>query len=397
MAWRDEWQKAKFRDVEFHIRSAGAALGRRNVVNQYPGRDDPYVEDMGRKAREFTLEAFVIGDDYMAWRDKLEAACEQAGPGELVHPSRGRMQVAVQDCRATESIDQGGLASYSLTFIEAGANRNPSVRVDTPSVVDAAGDTAIAAISEDFGSVFDVEGLPGFVELDAIDVINSALDDVLKAAQGMLPDMNILPDFTRIAAGVLGKITSLMRLPTGLASGIIGQISGLRGLGTSPLSAFKALARLFDFGKSKPAVARTTPARIQQANNREAVHALVRRTALVEAAKAAARIEYASREDAIAARDNLATRIEAEAETAPDNVYFALTDLRVAVVKDIGARSANLASLTSYTPRSTLPAIVLAYQLYEDPERAEEIIARNRVRHPGFVPGGQALEVLADG
>jgi len=44
-----------------------------------------------------------------------------------------------------------------------------------------------------------------------------------------------------------------------------------------------------------------------------------------------------------------------------------------------------------------MPAIVLAYRLYGDAERADEIVARNRVRHPGFVPGGQPLEVLSNG
>jgi prophage DNA circulation protein len=39
---------------------------------------------------------------------------------------------------------------------------------------------------------------------------------------------------------------------------------------------------------------------------------------------------------------------------------------------------------------------VVAHQLYGDATKADEIIARNRnVRHPGFVRGGQALEVLS--
>ena len=48
------------------------------------------------------------------------------------------------------------------------------------------------------------------------------------------------------------------------------------------------------------------------------------------------------------------------------------------------------------TPEATQPALVLAYGLYEDAGREAEIVTRNKVRHPGFVPGGQALEVLAD-
>jgi prophage DNA circulation protein len=47
-------------------------------------------------------------------------------------------------------------------------------------------------------------------------------------------------------------------------------------------------------------------------------------------------------------------------------------------------------------PQATQPALVLAYSLYEDASRDADIIARNNVRHPGFVPGGRTLEVLAD-
>ncbi|BCB26480.1 tail protein [Sulfurimicrobium lacus] len=401
MAWRDQWQEASFRGVKFRFRSAAGALGRRNVVHEYPGRDEAYVEDMGRKAREFTFEAFVIGADYMRWRDQLEEACEKEGSGELVHPTRGRMQVAVQDCRPTENIDAGGMASYALTFIQDGGNLNPSVRVDTSAAVDIAGDNATDAASKDFSKSFKVDGMPDFVNNDALATINDAMDGIRAAANGMMPDMSILPAFNAAAGGILGKLTALMRLPTDLASGIAGQIAGLRALGTSPLSAFNALATLFQFGKHAqtsgyvPAVP-VTPARIQQASNRAAVQTLVRRIALIEAAKASSSVKYASREEAIALRDNLVAKLEAEAEdgAAPDPVYFALTDLRVAVVNDIQTRAADLESLMQYTPRATVPAIVLAYQIYEDPERDEDIVARNRVKHPGFVPGGRALELL---
>lgn len=401
MAWRDQWQEASFRGVKFRFRSAAAALGRRNVVHEYPGRDEAYVEDMGRKAREFTFEAFVIGADYMRWRDQLEEACEKEGSGELVHPTRGRMQVAVQDCRPTENVDAGGMASYALTFIQDGGNLNPSVRVDTSAAVDIAGDNATDAAAKDFSKTFGVDGMPDFVSSDAVATINNAMDGIRAAANGMLPDMSILPAFNAAAGGILGKLTGLLRLPTDLASGITGQIAGLRGLGMSPMSAFNALATLFDFGKHSqtsgyvPAVP-ATPARIQQADNRAAVQTLVRRAALIEAAKSAATATYASREEAIAIRDNLVAKLEAEAEaeSTPDPVYFALTDLRVAVVNDIQTRASDLAHLVQYTPRATVPAIVLAYQLYEDPARADEIAGRNKIRHPGFIPGGRALELL---
>ncbi len=396
MSWRDQWQKASFRGVEFRFRSASAVLGRRNVVHSYPGRDDPYVEDMGRKAREFTIEAFVHGDGYIAWRDRLEAACEQPGPGELVHPTRGRMQVAVQDCRPTENIDAGGLASYSLTFIEAGANRFPAVRVDTSSRVFGVADSALSAVRGDFSQRFKVSGFPAFVGTAALANVNAALSAIRGSIQSYVPDMNILPSFTFELERMINSAESLIGMPDDLASRFGIQIGALNGL-LSPGPARSASASLSNFGATLPAVPATTPSRVQQGANQAAVVNLVQRTALVESARAASQVDFATRDEAIAVRDQLADALAAQAETAPDGVYVAFTDLRVAVVKDIGARSVNLPGLIGYTPRATQPAIVLAYRLYGDPSRDAEIVARNGVRHPGFVPGGQALEVLTDG
>lgn len=400
MGWREQWQKASFRGVEFRFRTASATLGRRNVVHSYPGRDDPYVEDMGRKAREFTIEAFVIGDNYIAWRNQLEAACEQAGSGELVHPTRGRMQVALQDCRPSESIDAGGMASYSLTFIEAGSNRFPTVRTDAPSLVSGAADNALGAVRGDFAKRFKVSGFPAFVGTSALGNVTAAISGIRGSFLSYLPDMNILPSFNFELAALLGAAGSLFGTPEDLASRFGAQIGALNGL-LSPADTRAATVSLSGFGTAQsgftplPSVPATTPSRVQQGANQAAVVNMVQRTALVESARAASQVTFTSRNEALAVRDQLADALQVQAETAPDNVYVALTDLRVALVKDIGTRAANLTGLVEFTPRATVPAIVLAYRLYDDPSRDAEIVSRNRVRHPGFVPGGRALEVLA--
>lgn len=67
------------------------------------------------------------------------------------------------------------------------------------------------------------------------------------------------------------------------------------------------------------------------------------------------------------------------------------------MVRDITARGATLARLFSYTPKATEPALVIANRIYGTVDieaRTAEIVSRNKVRHPGFVPGGIALELL---
>lgn len=174
-------------------------------------------------------------------------------------------------------------------------------------------------------------------------------------------------------------------------------ITGLSGIAASPVAALSALRSLFGFGAEVPTYSSAsvpTPGSVQQAANQAALSSLVRTTAIIEACVVATQLTPASYNEAIALRDELSAVLEAEAQTATDAVYTALTALRLAVIADITVRAADLSRLVSVTVPVTLPALVVTYNLYGTVAGADSLVARNHIRHPGFVPGGQALEVL---
>jgi prophage DNA circulation protein len=450
--WRDKMQPASFRGVPFKVVSSDRQIGRRAVVHEYPQRDLPYAEDMGRKAREFTVEALIIGPDYMTGRDKLEEALEAAGSGELVHPYRGRIQVVVSSpARISESTAEGGMARFSITFTESGEPVNPAPRADTGAAVEAAADEAQAETESSFADMFSVDGLQDFVPTEALATVNDALDGVMDAANGIM-DGSLLPEFTQQLFSISSTVSSLMSFPANLASGLFGQIASLSAIASNPLGSLSALSSifgsgsrsgsgiqassaspsnsvtgsgsptsavsvgaltavsvlrpLFSFGSTaKPvphsvpptAAAPTliaTPSRIQQAANQAAVINLTRQAAVIEAARVSAKITPASFGEAVALRDEIAGQLETLAETAPDNVYAVLSNLRIAVIKDITTRAADLSSTVQYPVPVTQPALVIAHHLYGDVEQADAMVARNKIRHPGFVPGGRTIEVL---
>ena len=76
--------------------------------------------------KRWSIEAFVVGDDYATVRDRLIDACDMPGAGELVHPYLGSLQVACTACSLTERTSEGRMARFSLSFVEAGANQYPS-------------------------------------------------------------------------------------------------------------------------------------------------------------------------------------------------------------------------------------------------------------------------------
>jgi len=393
VSWRDQLQKAKFRDAPFFVTSASGAAGRRTAKHEYPQRDESYVEDMGRKAREFTLDAFVIGADYMVRRDALLTAIETPGPGLLVHPYRGSFKVSVTECRYTESSDRGGMATFQLTFVETSDAALPDTRSDTQAQVSTEVDASHIAVHDEFVKKFKVLGLPAFVGTAALANVNKALDTVRSAILTGIPDMAILPAFTWELAHLTDSIVDLLVLPSDLASRLANQIAAL-GSVFSPLDAYFSNTQLSHFGANLPVVPQTTPSRVQQSANQQAVVNLVRTASLIEAARASSQMTFSSRNEAMMVRGELTSLLDTAAMTAPDSVYNSLSRLRSAVVRDITARGADMAQVVSYTPRITLPALVISHQLYGDARRTDEIVVRNRIQHPGFVPGGRALEVL---
>jgi len=82
--------------------------GRRTQVHEYPQRDKPWVEDLGRSAREIAFEAFVVGADYVDQANRLLSAIEEPGPGALIHPWFGTLTVSLKDqARVTFSRELG--------------------------------------------------------------------------------------------------------------------------------------------------------------------------------------------------------------------------------------------------------------------------------------------------
>ncbi|OPY15606.1 MAG: hypothetical protein A4E66_00010 [Syntrophus sp. PtaB.Bin001] len=424
MSWRDIWQKGSFRGAEFCWMQSSSSVGRKTARHDYPLRDETYVEDLGKRPREFTLECFVIGENYTDKRDALIEALEKEGPGTLIHPTMGMMLVCLNgDVRITESTSEGGMCRFSIPFVLAEEKKlYPSAAVDTVAVVDAQADKVIAAVVEDFGNVCSIDELPQYAIDDGIGMIGSLCEDINRLASSFPTNVET-PAFLKDLGTLKNSISTLIGKPGSLAQAIASQFNKLRDVALAPLdlydyadlqaegissrydsvvnlpqTLFDAYADRFDFGtdSGSESVPKTTPSRIQQAENRDAINALVRRTAIAEAARTSSTIEFASYDEAISVQKRLTEAIDNELLEASDSVYAVLADLRAAVVNDIRTRGADLSRIINYTPSRTEPALIIAHRLYGDATRADEIVARNRIRHPLFVPGGVALEVLSD-
>ncbi|MFZ5539474.1 MAG: DNA circularization protein [Pseudomonadota bacterium] len=398
MTWRDQLRPASFRGVPFHVTQATGTFGRRSVTHEYPFRDLPYVEDLGRRARTLRIEALLLGEDYMARRDALIAAIEAAGPGKLVHPYYGELTVSVDDAGAQieESTERGGMCRISFGVVEAGEARFPSATAATQEVVEQRAAAAQGASADGFAETVSTEGVPGFALESAYGLLSDALD-AIESAIATMPGLAAgRPDLLGLVAALRPEIAQALRTPLALAQRVQSLFSTLRGaLGAA--QSVRTLVRFRDFGAGLPHIPTTTPSRRREAAHRAAVVELVRCSAAIERARATAALAFPDYETAVRTRDSVVEQIDRVADASlHDAVFHAMTALRAAVVRDVGQRGADLARVGRIRRNHPVPALVLAYDLYGDPARDADLIERNRIAHPGFLPTDRELEVLLD-
>lgn len=389
---------ASFRGVSFEVSKTVLNVGRRVQVFEYPQRDVPFVEDLGKAARRVTITAFTTGTDYISRMKKVISTLEKEGSGRYVDPWLGAMEVTPESV-SSPAFESTRVASITITFVESGKYRFPNALVDTSTLCDkvaqALKDSALGA----FVKEFDLDGVTDFVKKAVSGDIASLLSN---------ENLQFIGEMMETADGLADVANDVLSLVEGgpkVLGGRIMDVLGLAGVG-STVAAWTTVARRisrlvesddFNTAQNKKtdsaeatkiviavSAAEAFVRTIEIANAVQAVSQVGTERDKADAGSTAETIAY---DDMISVRDEVLSAIDDEMlKTESDEVYRALEEARSAVFQDITARAENRARLVDYTPVGVLPALVLAYERYGDATREAEIIERNHIQHGSFVP-----------
>lgn len=407
MSWREDLRRVKFGDkrnligatfrgVPFFVESVERSGGRRAVIHEFPLRDDPFGEDLGRKARGFRVDAYVIGDDYLAQRDALLAKLEDVeGTGELVLPSYGARRVMCANVSVRESRGEGGIAMIAIDFAETPTQAPvPTEVVDGPEQVDASADAANVAMDAEFVELYEDEGLPSWAFDSAEIALTNAAESLSEFLAPITSASQELAELTGRVTLMTAQASSLVRKPADVLTSFRGAITGLVDTAlAAPGNVMEALFECYlaDLG---PVVVPTTSTRERELVNQTAIIGALRRIIAIEAARLAPLVKFESLDEALAARDQVAVMLEDLAAVAEDTAYPALVELRSQVLRAVPGGQ-DFARVVTVSRTTAIPSLLLAYQLYGSVDLELDVVARNRIGHPGFVAG--ALKVLSDG
>lgn len=436
--WRDLLQKASFAGVPFAVESVRTTAGRKTAVHDYPFRDDVWVEDLGKKARQFEVQGFLVENDAVtgggqaiAQRNALLAACETGGPAKLVHPTLGTIEnVVCLSVDIEERADLGGAFSFRLSLTVSGKEQYPKQTPAKPDAVHEHAKWAWVAAVQDFVHKTEEKIKHGAEVIqknlqtarDWYDRAMRVVNDVKRVIGSV---STLVGDFGRLFGGgnngfagsnfpaqVDKTVTDLLGAATATRNTVISAGAILRAAAANPSdaetfgSAVQTLVSAVASAANDPADAVrmisnlaqysptpvTTPGPIgaAMADMQVASAALFRRVALAQLAVTLTTYQPSSQDDANAVLSSALALIDTEIATAgdtgDDNTYQALRALRQSVVADLGSRGADLAAISTFSFQASLPSLVLATRIYRDPSREPELVQQIAPIHPAFCP-----------
>lgn len=432
MAWKDRLQDASFRGVSFKVQEESAAVGRRVETHEYPNRDKPYTEDLGKITFRPTITAYVIGDDCFDQRDKLIEALNKPGAGALIHPTFGEMQVNVDgEIRVSTTNSEGRMVRFDLRFVEAGEVSYPTAGAATSQSLGSSCSALDGCISDAFDD-FGMDGLADFVQggvveratnmlgyvSDAMKVVDTYVSDAARLMQGdisvLLPPpssgkgyIEALQKVWRTGNRLFGNASDLGKMIKSFSGISFGHDLAPRGVWKTDsvttkttkqqanlvASAIRTTAiseAAYAVTQLPTPVKTTTPLQDQQTSWPVVTHpALNNAPEMVSVAETVpvAVADIPTWDDLVDIRDTLNAAIDKEmTRTTDDRLFLALRRVKADVNSDIQNRLLQTEKTIVRTPAEVVPAIVLAATWYDNAAREGDITRRNPVSHPGFIP-----------
>lgn len=393
-------RQASFRGVAFAVSSATNNAGRRTALHEYPLRDTPYVEDLGRATRTFSLTAIIAGTDYISRTQRLMTALEKPGAGKLVHPWLGEINVVATDVGQVVFDNKLGMATVTLKFVEAGELVYPSGGTNWLTSLR----SSIGGVLEDIQTAYDsasnIVGQVDSVVANATRVwgdfqqicsVNSfltqtGLGDALSLV-GFTGNENAL-SFAKNVVSAL-DCSSLIGTKTDFGQGARNLVNIANNVSLSPepvdVPVYKSDQQII----------------IENAN---AIKALARGTLIANAVGCASVIgtdddesgQSISYDDFMQVRSDVCAAIDREILlTEDDGLAQSFESLRSVVHKTLTERARGAAKLVTLKNQIGKPLVVIAYEQYQDADRADEIGTMNAVRNIGFA-NSDAIKVLSE-
>lgn len=428
--WQITLLDASFRGVTFDVMDMTDDVSRDVQAHYYPYVDGADQEDLGRQARQFSMTAVFWGDFYEFKLNQLLEALNKKGAGELVHPIFGVFpQVQLLNYKINHSAENYDYCTVSLQFVEH-QDSNPFFALGHALALEELGIHLTDFVSE----VMDlVQKGMGYYQMmqGIVERVNGVRQLFSRYALKVSRFFALFKSSGRVSSGRYGANQSSSAPPLSntatshmdIVSQPMAFVSDLMSVVSEELV---QVAHDTTSAANQPewgAVMTTINALEQLSEEDEGIKGIAQEdkqllqiTALLVLTKALLDVamqilEAAQRQEKRLSPHEVETMVndvrlfiqrlidKLRHTFANEDVYAAIERLKTIAyrIQTIGLQVLALRPpLIKYTVKSSSNLHLLCHQLYQDYQRADEVLHLNpHIRNPNFIKAGEVLHVYS--
>ena len=401
---------ASYKNIPFLVDSDEAEAGANRAEYQYINTGRRTSKYLGRFPQKFTIEAFIYDQDpdlYEQRRRNLEIVLNEAEPGILVHPFYGNRYCVPGRYRVRQSFAELNVCRFTIPFsVVTTVTDDPKVtEVATPVSIKNLATLAYTSLNEASATGLVNETGDQFESSTSIfGEFGTQLSDKISIVADSIEQAN---DYSDKALELETKRGFYMDNPSVAFAAVTDRILNIDSITEDTVSKYNALKNLFNFGDrgSDSDINVVSPIPIDQSPltlgsarvklNAESLQKNAQASITIEAFSQTGSTEFGNANEVDKSTAELEEQFQKikDSLTEPEDVniytnaleipdyydaYNKISDLRDATYRYLEQQKIDLPFIQEINVQNT-PASVLAYTIYGDSSRAQEIIDLNDI------------------
>lgn len=395
-----------FRGVPFHYESHENVGGRNFVGHEFPDKNFGAAEDLGKKTPDYRINAYVIGSAYFTLRDALRSALDEGDSGILFHPYLGLLEVQPGGYKLSETVKEGGMARFEMEFIDAPEPSSPFAIINGITDFFTKAARLTLAIQSSFTIAAAYSGLPAFAIQTSIDLISTLIEAVNDSISKVKTNAELTAKLRTKLAYLAAEVNDLLADPEVMAYTVNDIYTDMGGVLEEPpvitsidvgdendgVSVYKNLQTFGDTSAIDP----STLIKQQEKKNADALKQLINLLAIVKTCEELVGKTFKTLNEALESRRQAVDLIDLHLDSTnlDDQLYQDLSDFKGSFVSVLPNPLQKLSSSKVIELPESTSALVLSYELYGSSAQEQEIIDRNQIANPLFLP--DQVEVIAN-
>lgn len=240
-------RQGKFRNVEFSVIESGETSGgRKTVTHEYPNSNRRFVEDLGKRKKTYTIEAYIDTTSSNRIRDNFIRVLDTKGTGKLIHPWYGQKTVSVKGYTISDNF---GWSRFNITFEESDPSILPETDLGKKSLLQRIKDEIKDLQETKVGETFSAIGQGIKVFTSGVDKVQDFSEQMLEVSNAVLNVTDDLGTLQRTINNTLDNTALLIKTPSELATRISNLFTQFELIGERAKDQFDATKGLFGFGE----------------------------------------------------------------------------------------------------------------------------------------------------